>query len=118
MKKQINSDTKAHLLRSAFYVLLLLAVCVIPFALAQRKSNNRGGNAASAASAPTKNVAPVASDYLKVLTAPASVRLSPEMQHLATKLHQGGPMVTGQTGGRAIRVPSNPNRPAGSCTWT
>src|SRR6266567_9114782 len=36
MKKQINPTIKAHLIRGAFYVLLLLAVCVIPFALAQR----------------------------------------------------------------------------------
>jgi hypothetical protein len=36
MKKQINVPTKAHLLRGAFFLLLLLAVCVIPFALAQR----------------------------------------------------------------------------------
>jgi hypothetical protein len=36
MKKQINPTIKAHLIRSAFYVLLLLAVCVIPFTLAQR----------------------------------------------------------------------------------
>ena len=36
MKKQIHPTIKAHLLRSGFYVLLLLAVCVIPFALAQR----------------------------------------------------------------------------------
>ena len=36
MKKQINPSTKAHLLRGAFYLLLLLAVCVIPFALGQR----------------------------------------------------------------------------------
>jgi len=40
MKKQINPTIKAHLVRSAFYVLLLLAVCVIPFALAQRNSPN------------------------------------------------------------------------------
>ncbi len=36
MKKCINPTIKAHLLRGAFYLLLLLAVCVIPFALAQR----------------------------------------------------------------------------------
>ena len=34
MKKQNNPSIKAHLLRSAFFLLLLLAVCVIPFALA------------------------------------------------------------------------------------
>jgi N-acetylneuraminic acid mutarotase len=41
MKKQINPTIKAHLIRSAFYVILLLAVCVIPFALAQRNTSNR-----------------------------------------------------------------------------
>ena len=40
MKKQINSTVKAHLVRSAFYILLLLAACVIPFALAQRNTPN------------------------------------------------------------------------------
>ena len=38
MKKQINPTIKAHLIRSAFYLLLLLGVCAIPFALAQRHS--------------------------------------------------------------------------------
>src|SRR5438105_9938496 len=38
MKKQINPTTKAHLIRGAFYLLLLLAVCAIPFALAQPRS--------------------------------------------------------------------------------
>jgi Kelch motif len=41
MKKQINPTIKAHLIRSAFYVILLLAVCVIPFALAQRNTTRR-----------------------------------------------------------------------------
>jgi N-acetylneuraminic acid mutarotase len=118
MKKQLNPNIKAHLIRSAFYVLLLLAVCLIPFALGQRNSNNRGGHAALAPSAPTKNVAPVASDYPKAPAAPSSRRFSPEMQHLATKLPPGWPMVTGQTGTRAIRVPLKPTRPAGSCTWS
>jgi hypothetical protein len=38
LKKQINPTIKAHLIRSAFYLLLLIAVCAIPFALAQRRS--------------------------------------------------------------------------------
>jgi hypothetical protein len=115
MKKQTNPNIKAHLLRSAFYVLLLLAVWVIPFALGQRNSNNRVGHAALAAS--TKNVAPVASDYLKVPTAPSSVRFSWEMPHLAKKL-SGWPMVTAPTGAREIRVPLKPEAPAGSCAWS
>src|SRR4029077_18174131 len=36
MKKQNNSSVKAHLIRGAFYLLLLITVCAIPFALAQR----------------------------------------------------------------------------------
>ena len=35
MKKQINPTIKAHLVRGAFYLLLMLAVCAIPLALAQ-----------------------------------------------------------------------------------
>ena len=41
MKKQIKPKVKAHLIRAAFYLLLLLAVCVIPFALAQRTVSKR-----------------------------------------------------------------------------
>ena len=41
MKKQINPTIKAHLIRSACYVLLLVAVCVIPLALAQRNTTKR-----------------------------------------------------------------------------
>ncbi|HEV2716511.1 MAG TPA: hypothetical protein VGU64_14715, partial [Terriglobales bacterium] len=36
MKKHINLSIRAHLLRSALFFFLLLAVCVIPFGLAQR----------------------------------------------------------------------------------
>src|SRR4030095_6904209 len=42
MKKQISPTIKAHLIRGAFYLLLLIAVCAIPFALAQRNSTKRG----------------------------------------------------------------------------
>ena len=41
MQKQNNSAINAHLLRAAFFVLLFLAVGVIPFALAQRGSGKR-----------------------------------------------------------------------------
>src|ERR1700730_7956796 len=46
MKKQINLTIRAHLIRGTFYLLLLLAVCVIPFALAQRTTvkGNRPAN--------------------------------------------------------------------------
>jgi hypothetical protein len=38
MKKQIAPFVKAHLIRGAFYLLLLVAVSVIPFALGQRST--------------------------------------------------------------------------------
>lgn len=46
MKERINGPTKAHLLRGAFYLLSLLAVCVIPVTLAQRitAKGNRPAN--------------------------------------------------------------------------
>jgi hypothetical protein len=44
MKKQINPSFKAHLLRGTFYLLLLFAVCVIPFALGQRNTGKRSAS--------------------------------------------------------------------------
>ena len=41
MKKQIHPSIKAHLLWSALILLSLLAVCAIPFALAQRNSTKQ-----------------------------------------------------------------------------
>src|SRR6266481_5349311 len=38
MKKQTNPNIKAHLLRGAFSLLLLVAICAIPFALAERNT--------------------------------------------------------------------------------
>src|SRR4029077_16232811 len=50
MRKQINPTIKAHLIRGAFYLLLLVAVCAIPFALAQR--NKLSSTKAQAIKAP------------------------------------------------------------------
>src|SRR5215471_17895617 len=41
MKKQIEGNIKAHLLRRTLYLLLLLAVCLTPFALGQRRTTKR-----------------------------------------------------------------------------
>ena len=48
MKKQINPTIKAHLVRGAFYLLLLVAVCAIPFALAQRNTKKSVTRSAAA----------------------------------------------------------------------
>src|SRR5213080_2211363 len=39
--KKSNPTIKAQILRSAFYVLLLLGICAIPFALAKRSFDGR-----------------------------------------------------------------------------
>ena len=39
MKKQINPNIQVHLIRGAYYLLMLLATSVIPFAVAQRSVN-------------------------------------------------------------------------------
>ena len=46
MKKQLNPSFKAHLLRDACYLILLVAVCVIPFALGQRATTRQSAVAA------------------------------------------------------------------------
>src|SRR5213078_5260591 len=52
MKKQINPTIKAHLLRSALYLLLLVAVCAIPFALAQSRSRGTAKRSMATPNAP------------------------------------------------------------------
>src|SRR4030095_12201802 len=52
MKKQINPTIKAYLIRGAFYLLLLIAVCAIPFALAQSRSR---GTAKRGVATPASN---------------------------------------------------------------
>ena len=42
MKKQSNPNIQAYLLRVAFYALMLVAICAIPFALAQRNVSEPG----------------------------------------------------------------------------
>ena len=45
---RVDPTIKAHLLRGAFYLLLLVAVCVMPFALGQRTTGKRGKQAQKA----------------------------------------------------------------------
>jgi hypothetical protein len=61
MRSQIHRTIKAHLLRVAFYLLLLLAACAIPFALAQRNVASR-----------SKAKAPPVSEFLTTSNAAAS----------------------------------------------
>src|SRR4029453_15120431 len=67
MKKQNNQSIKAHLVRSGLYVLLLVAVCVIPFALAQRRDTKR----AMTNPAVNRGTAVISNQAYDVRTAPA-----------------------------------------------
>jgi hypothetical protein len=89
MKKQINPTIKAHLIRSAFYLLLLLGVCAIPFALAQ--SRNRGIARQSVTKPPIVAVAmqpdlqgatPKRDEVTKTPEVPASENPEPQLQDL------------------------------------
>src|SRR5262249_18646993 len=42
MKTQINLNIQAHLLRAAFYALMLVTMCAVPFALAERNVTEPG----------------------------------------------------------------------------
>src|SRR5206468_9749177 len=67
MKNQTDPNIKAHLLRSAFYLLLLVAVCVIPFALGQRTTTTTKQSAVAAplllGSATVPSLAPEAAPF-------------------------------------------------------
>jgi hypothetical protein len=65
MKKQIYPSIKANLIRGAFYVLLVVAMCAIPFALAQSggRGTTKQGVASKFATAP---VAPGAAQATKL----------------------------------------------------
>ena len=87
MKKQNNQTIKAHLIRSALYVLLLVAICVIPFALAQLNATNRSG-------------APATSRNLNPATAPPS-----------TEADQTQPTVSSGAIGVPSILPPHPKAP-------
>ena len=63
MKKQINPTIKAHLIRGAFYLILLVAVCAIPFALAQRNTKQHAAAAKTSALVSSKGTLAPASAF-------------------------------------------------------
>src|SRR5207247_8678633 len=100
MKRQINPTIKAHLVRSAFYVLLLLAVCVIPFALAQSRSR---GTAKQSAGQPTRLAPSAAASALATKsTVPADAASS-------------GLVAPAQK--RPVRAQKSPRQPSGDVLW-
>ena len=55
VREHSNSAIKAHLIRGAFYLILLLAVCAIPFALAQRGVSKLSVSTPTLAQGPAAN---------------------------------------------------------------
>src|SRR5437667_10142508 len=91
MKKQINPTIKAHLIRGAFYLLVLLAICAIPFALAQRNATKRS------AAKPNSVLTPTA-------TGSHAARLAGPVQQ-SSKVTSGP---TGVSAVRSLRMPTFP----------
>src|SRR6266704_3677339 len=92
MKKQINPTIKAHLIRGAFYLLLLVAVCAIPFALAQR--NRPSLTRATAGKAPPTKAEIAAAKQAVVQNAlPFDVRPAPFLPRTSQHpLRSAGPL--------------------------
>ena len=101
MKKQINPTIKAYLIRSAFYVLLLLAVCVIPFTLAQSRSR---GTAKQSAGQPTRLAPSAAASAL------ASKSTVPDSSVKAADAASSALA----PGTRLLQIHKNPRQPSGT----
>ncbi len=120
MKKQINPTIKAHLIRSAFYLLLLLAVCAIPFALAQR---NAAKQSMTKPATPSNSLTPLSK--LKPASKPGTAEQKTAVQKKGVPLSAGAaprqlsgpvsefPEVTSSrtTGAQLLRILPQPKAP-------
>ena len=102
MKKQIKPSIKAHLLRGAFYLLLLVAVCAIPFALAQRNTTKRSVVSSQAQSNIIPNLAGV----------PPASGVVQTRENAVMPSRASSSVTSGATGGSAVKnlpLPKYPN---------
>src|SRR5436190_1091698 len=118
MKKQINPNTKAHLVRGAFYLLLLMAIGVIPFALGQRATTKQSAVAdpillGSAPGATSSNSDEPAGGTWTFTGSLNTARGS----HTATLLPNGKVLVAGGINGSGVLASAELYDPA-SGTWT
>src|SRR6266576_3264214 len=116
MKKQTEPNIKAHLLRGAFYLLLMLAVGVIPFALGQRSTTKQSAVAVPLllGSAP---VSPLpGSDTPFTFDNTGSLNTARD-NHTATLLPNGKVLVAGGLGSSGFLTSAELYDPA-SGSWT
>src|SRR5215467_11274351 len=114
MKKQINPTTKAHLIRGAFYLLLLIAVCAIPFALAQRNTTKQsmvrpaGKPLLQLNLAPgQQHAAPPSTGAVSAQTQPSGLRGVPELPRIS----QFPQRTSGNRGAHIIPILGPPKAP-------
>ena len=110
MKKQINPTIKAHLLRSAFYLLLLLAVCAIPFALAQSRSRGTAKRSVATPDNPTNKDVSRATGPV-VLPGTASGVVGNGNGPILPRTSQIPLSNSGTIGGHIVQVPPPPAAP-------
>ena len=108
MKRQLNPPIKAHLIRGVFYVLLLLAVCVIPFALAQRSTSKHGSALSRASAVPNQSAraSEIARARLHKLPVPTTNALRGQANTQAKNTVRRGPAFV-ETG--RIKTPQLPS---------
>ena len=110
MKKQINPTIKAHLIRGAFYLLLLLAVCAIPFALAQSRSRGTAKRSMATPNAPANKDLSRATGPV-ILPGPASGVVGHANGPTLPRTSQIPLASSGTIGGHIIPVPPPPGAP-------
>ena len=110
MKKQINPTIKAHLIRGAFYLLLLLAVCAIPFALAQSRSRGTAKRSMATPNAPANKDLSRATGPV-ILPGPASGVVGNGNGPTLPRTSQIPLASSGAIGGHIIPVPPPPAAP-------
>src|SRR6266536_6132654 len=110
MKKQINPTIKAQILRSAFILLSLVAICAIPFSLAQRNTTKH--SVAKPAAKPNLALVPTATGMQAA--SPAGRPVSPQLPYdvrSAPNLPRMSEVPQKTSGARAAHVLPIPRAP-------
>src|SRR2546429_9807149 len=119
MKHQLNPSLKAHLLQGACYLILLIAVCVIPSALGQRATTKQSAVAAPLllGSGPLATLSTGDDPASGTWTFTGSLNTARYL-HTATLLPNGMVLVAGGFDSNLIAPPSTELYEPASGTWT